>query len=50
MNIGTFVVLTILLAVVGLIIATMAKDKKQGKNSCGHGCANCAMHGQCHKK
>lgn len=50
MNFGTFAVLFILLAVIGIIVFTIIKDRKQGKNTCGHGCANCAMHGQCHKK
>ncbi|MBQ1463640.1 MAG: FeoB-associated Cys-rich membrane protein [Ruminococcus sp.] len=48
MNLGTFVVLLILLAVVGWVIYGMVRDKKQGKSSCSHGCQNCAMHGQCH--
>ena len=41
-------VLIVLIALVGWIIYSMIRDKKQGKSSCGHGCQNCAMHGQCH--
>ncbi|MBP3309510.1 MAG: FeoB-associated Cys-rich membrane protein [Ruminococcus sp.] len=47
-NLATIVISAILLAVVMLIIYTMIKDKKSGKSTCGHGCQNCAMHGQCH--
>ena len=45
---GTVLVLAVLLAVVGLIIRGMVKDRRQGKSSCGAGCAHCAMHGECH--
>ncbi|MDD7515583.1 FeoB-associated Cys-rich membrane protein [Ruminococcus flavefaciens] len=48
-NLGSIVVAVILIAVVGLIIFKMVKDKKEGKSSCSHGCQNCAMHGQCHR-
>ncbi len=47
-NIGTIVVLILLIIIVGAIIASMIKDKKQGRTSCGCGCANCAMKGKCH--
>ncbi|MCR5761627.1 MAG: FeoB-associated Cys-rich membrane protein [Sphaerochaetaceae bacterium] len=48
MNTSTFIVLIILIAIVALIIYSMRKDKKKGKNSCGHKCSGCAMAGQCH--
>ena len=48
-NIGTILISLVLLAVVALIIRSMMRDKKQGKSSCGAGCAHCAMHGQCHR-
>ena len=41
---GTLVVLLILLAVVGAIIWSMVKDKKNGKSSCGGNCS--AFNGQ----
>ena len=41
-------VLIVLIALVGWIIYSIIRDKKQGKSSCSHGCSNCAMHGQCH--
>ena len=41
-------VLIVLIALVGWIIYSIIRDQKQGKSSCGHGCQNCAMHGQCH--
>lgn len=48
-NIGTIVVAVILAIVVTAVIAKMVKNKKQGKSSCGCGCENCAMKGECHK-
>ncbi len=48
-NLGTLVIGLAVLAVVALIVWKMAKDKKNGRSSCGCGCANCAMRGQCHK-
>ena len=49
-NLSTIVVSAILLAIVTLISLYLIRQKKQGKSSCGSGCANCAMHGQCHGK
>ncbi len=48
-NAGTILVLLILLAVVALIIRSMINDRKYGRTSCSHGCANCALHGKCHR-
>ncbi|MDO5545886.1 MAG: FeoB-associated Cys-rich membrane protein [Eubacteriales bacterium] len=47
-NIGTIVISLILLAIVGLIIRSLLRQKQQGKSSCGCNCAHCAMHGSCH--
>ena len=47
-NIGTIVVGVVVLAVVALVIVLMARDKKQGKSSCGNSCASCPMAGKCH--
>lgn len=47
-NIGTIIVLAVLVLVVVLIIRHMKKDKAAGKTFCGCGCANCAMRGSCH--
>ena len=56
-NIGSIVVLLILLAVIALIIRRLILDKKAGRHicggscgSCGGSCAGCPMHGQCHGK
>ena len=43
MNIGTFVVLVILLVVVGLTIRSMVRDKKAGR-----ACTGCANRNCCH--
>ncbi len=42
-NIGTIIILLILIAVVTGIVLGMIKDKKQGKSSCGGNCAHCKM-------
>ena len=50
-NIGTIVVLHIVVAVVAAIIIRHFRAKKKGKSSCGGcgcGCASCAMAGKCH--
>lgn len=49
-NIATIVVGILLLAVVSLIIVRMVRNKKKGNSSCGCGCVNCPMSGECHKK
>ncbi|MGN0521596.1 MAG: FeoB-associated Cys-rich membrane protein [Eubacterium sp.] len=49
-NIGTIIVCLVVVAIVGLVIAKLVKDKKQGKSSCGCSCANCPSAGMCHKK
>ena len=47
---GTFIVGAILLVIVGAVIYFMVRSKKQGKSSCGCGCANCALHDSCHNQ
>jgi hypothetical protein len=49
-NIGTILIVLVLLAVVIGIIVKLRKDKKKGVSSCGGNCAHCAMHGACHQK
>lgn len=48
-NFGTILVLSALGAVVAAIVIHMVREKRQGKTSCGAGCAHCAMAGMCHK-
>lgn len=47
-NLSTILISIALLAIVVLIIRSLVRQKKQGKSSCGAGCAHCTMHGQCH--
>ncbi len=47
-NLATIIICLVLAAVVGLVIYKMAKDKKQGKSSCGGNCSCCPMGGCCH--
>lgn len=56
-NIGSIVVVLILLAVVALTVRRLVLDKKAGRHicggscgSCGGGCQGCPMQGQCHKQ
>ena len=42
-NLGSIVVLMVLVAIVTMIIRTMRRDKKQGKSCCGGNCAYCKM-------
>ena len=48
-NVGTILICMGLIVIVALIVRSLIRQKKQGKSSCGAGCAHCAMHGQCHK-
>ncbi len=50
-NLGTVIVLAILVLVCFLIIRKIVRDKKSGKSpTCGCGCGGCAMSGICHEK
>lgn len=49
-NIGTILIGGMLLAVIGLVVRSLLRQKRQGKTSCGCNCAHCAMHGSCHAK
>ncbi len=48
-NMATIIIAAVLIAAVIIIWVKMAKDKRQGKSSCGCGCSSCAMRGSCHK-
>ena len=39
-----------LAALVSGILWCLWREKKQGRSSCGGGCAGCPMHGSCHKR
>ncbi len=48
MNIGTFIVLLVLLAFVALIVRSMIQDKRKGRSiQCGGDCGHCG--GYCHQ-
>lgn len=47
-NIATIIICAVLFATVAAVIIGMVHGRKKGKNSCGCGCANCAMSGTCH--
>ena len=48
-NAGTILVTIVLIALVSGIAASLHRDKKQGKSSCGANCGCCPMSGSCHK-
>ncbi len=49
-NLPTLFISVLLLAIVTSISIYLIRQKKQGKSSCGSGCAHCALHGQCGHK
>ncbi len=49
-NLGTVVVSALLLAAIAAILVGMLRDRKNGKTSCGSGCAGCPMSGSCRQK
>lgn len=48
-NLGTIIVSLILTVIIGLVIYSMVKNKKEGKSSCGCNCSSCPAGGACHK-
>lgn len=46
-NLGTIIVTLLLAAVVALIVINHIRKKKQGKSTCGCGCADCPMKNKC---
>lgn len=46
-NIWTILILLALVLIVGAAIFSLVRNQKKGKHSCGCGCANCAMRGEC---
>ena len=49
-NLGTILVCLVLAAVVAAIAANLVRRRRNGKSTCGCGCANCAMSQYCHNK
>lgn len=56
-NLGSIVVVLVLLVIVALIVRRLVMDRKAGKHicggscgSCGGGCQGCPMAGNCHSK
>lgn len=52
-NIGTILVLCVLLAIVAAVVFSMRRDRKLGKSTCGGNCSACGGHcascaGGCH--
>ena len=49
-NYLTIIIIAVLVLMVALIIRSIVKDKKAGKNTCGANSAHSANAGYCHKK
>lgn len=49
-NLATMIISAVLLLMVAAAIASMVRNKRNGKSSCGCGCAGCAMNGACHSQ
>ena len=47
-NLGTILISAVLLVIVIAIVRYLIRQKKQGKSSCGAGCAHCTNAGCCH--
>lgn len=45
---GTIIICLVLVAVFGLLVWSLIRDKKKGKSSCGGCCSSCAMGCHCH--
>lgn len=48
-NIATIVVLLVVVAIVGLVVFKLVRDKKRGKTTCSCGCGGCPMRDSCHQ-
>ena len=48
-SIGSLLVLLALAAIVSVILFFHVRGRRQGRSSCGSGCASCPMAGKCHK-
>lgn len=49
-NLGTIIVAVLLIGVISAVIASLIRDRKKGKSSCGCNCAHCAMAQSCHSR
>ena len=47
-NLSTIVITLVQIVIVGLIIRSMVRDKKNGKSSCGGNCGGCSGCSACH--
>jgi len=47
-NWGTVVVVAVIAVIVCAIVVCRIRARRQGKSTCGCGCAQCAMQGMCH--
>lgn len=46
---ATILVSLLLLVIIGLAIASIVRDRRQGKSSCGGNCGHCPAGGACHQ-
>ena len=48
-NLGTVLISLLLIAAVAAIAASLIRNRRTGKSTCGCGCKNCAMSQYCHQ-
>lgn len=48
-NIGSIIVLFVIVAIMGALIFGLIRSKKRGGSSCGCGCSNCPMSKSCNR-
>lgn len=49
-NWGNIVILGVIALIVGAIVFSYIRAKRQGKSTCSCGCGQCAMQGICHRQ
>lgn len=49
MNIATFIVLIVFIAIVFKVLKTMFQNKKAGRSMCGGNCGSCHTSSLCHQ-
>lgn len=49
-NIANIVICFVLIFVVAFAVASLVRNKRKGRSSCGCNCSGCSMSGACHSK
>lgn len=49
-NLANIVICFVLILAVAFAVASLVRNKRKGRSSCGCNCSGCAMSGACHSK